>query len=73
VRATGDVPVEAAALRAAMEQHGVVVLAGEAASADNASAAGRQHFRISYNLDDMARLAEGVRRLGAMLRAFRRD
>jgi DNA-binding transcriptional MocR family regulator len=65
--------VETTTLRAAMEKHGVVVLVGQAASADNASAAGRQYFRISFNLDDMALLAEGVRRLGAMLRAFRRD
>lgn len=73
MRATGHVPVEAEALRAAMEEHGVVVLVGQAASADDVSAAGRQYFRISFNLDDMTLLAEGVRRLGAMLRAFRND
>jgi DNA-binding transcriptional MocR family regulator len=54
-----------------MEAHKVVVLVGEAASSDPAATTRQQYFRISYNLDDLAWTAEGVKRLGSMLRALR--
>lgn len=63
--------MEQAALRRAMEAHKVVVLVGEAASSDPAATTRQQYFRISYNLDDLAWTAEGVKRLGSMLRALR--
>jgi hypothetical protein len=40
---------------------------------DNDGLESLNYIRVSYNLDDTAQLAEGIKRLGALLRALRQS